>query len=181
MMNSLSYITSNPEKAKQMSRLLGYNVEIVSIVIPEIQSLDLQEVIKHKTSTAYNLLKKPLFLDDVSLVISAMNRLPGPLIKFFIQELGSEKICDIVNLFNSRDAIAQAIIGYHDGRNMHFFKGEVRGQIALKPNGKKGFGWDNIFIPQGYSKVRAEMTDYEYDQTSPRAIAFNQLKAFLQH
>jgi XTP/dITP diphosphohydrolase len=64
---------------------------------------------------------------------------------------------------------------------MHFFKGEVRGQIALKPNGKKGFGWDNIFIPQGYSKVRAEMTDYEYDQTSPRAIAFNQLKAFLQH
>lgn len=179
-MTSLSYITSNPDKAKHMSKLLGYNVKPVSIVIPEIQSLDLKEVIMHKTSTAYNLLQKPLFLDDVSLVISAMKRLPGPLIKFFIQELGNEKICEIVNLFDSRDALAQAIIGYHDGEDMHFFKGEVRGQIALKPSGKRGFGWDNIFIPKGYSKVRAEMTDDEYEQTSPRTIALTQLKRFLQ-
>lgn len=135
----------------------------------------------HKTQTAYNILKKPLFLDDVSLVIYSMNRLPGPFIKFFIQELGSEKLCEIVDLFPSRDACAQTIIGYHDGENMHFFKGEVRGQIALKPRGKKGFGWDNIFIPQGHSKVRAEMSDEEYDQTSPRTIALTQLKAFLQH
>ncbi len=89
-MVSLSYITSNPDKAKHMSRLLGYEVKPVSLIIPEIQSLDLQEVIMHKTQTAYNILKKPLFLDDVSLVIYSMNRLPGPFIKFFIQALAEE-------------------------------------------------------------------------------------------
>lgn len=179
-MQELSYITSNADKAAHMSRLLGSPIEPVAIEIPEIQSVDLQEVIEHKTKSAFELLKKPLFIDDVALVITAMNKLPGPFIKYFIQEIGNERICQIVDMFGSREAVAQAIIGYHDGTDMHFFEGKVKGTIADKPSGNKGFGWDNIFIPDGHTKIRSEMNNEEYDLTSPRAIAFTKLKQHLQ-
>lgn len=180
-MNNLSYITSNSHKAQHMGRLIGQSIQPISINIPEIQSLDLDEVILYKTRTAFEMIKKPLFIDDVSLIITAMNRLPGPFIKFFIQELGAEKICQIVNLFDSRKAIAQSIIGYHDGTSMHFFKGEVIGKIADSPSGTRGFGWDEIFIPDGYSQIRAEMDEKDYDTTSPRAVALHKFKDFLKH
>ena len=178
-MHSFSYITSNPDKAKHMSRLLGFPISEIATEIPEIQSLNLHEVIEHKTKTAYELVKKPLFVDDVSLVITQMKGLPGPFIKYFISSLGTEKICRMVDLFPSREAVAQAMIGYHNGKNMHFFLGEVKGIISEHPSGHRGFGWDEIFIPDGYTQIRAEMNEEDYDTTSPRKVALDKLKKFL--
>lgn len=179
-MQQLSYITSNPDKAKHMGRLLGHAIEPVSVTIPEIQSLDLEEIIVHKTQAAFDLIHKPLFVDDVSLVIHGMGKLPGPFVKFFLQELGTEKLCRLTDSFPSRKATAEAMIGYHDGTNISYFKGIVEGEIAKSPSGEKGFGWDEIFIPEGYTQIRAQMSDEDYDATSPRTRALEKLKTFLK-
>ncbi len=178
-MNSINYITGNPDKAKHMGRMLGEEIQAISLRIPEIQSLDLQEVIQHKTQAAYELLQKPLFIDDVSLTIEGMNKLPGPFIKFFMEEIENELICRMVDIFPTRKASSQTIIGYHDGKEMHFFEGEVKGVISEHPAGNKGFGWDSVFIPEGYEEIRAKMSDEEYDRTSPRKIALDKFKKYL--
>lgn len=180
-MNQLLYITSNPHKATHMSRLLGYDIQAHPSDLPEIQSLDLKEVILHKTQTIFEQIQKPLFVDDVSLVIKGMNKLPGTFIKYFVQELGGEKICRIVDQLPTREALAQAMIGYHDGKKIHYFLGEISGRIADKPSGTRGYGWDEIFIPDGYQQIRAEMDEEDYDSTSPRTLALDQLKRFLEN
>lgn len=163
-----------------MSRLLGLSIEPTRLLIPEIQSLDLRAVTIAKTKAAYDLIQKPLIIDDVSFVIHAMGRLPGPFIKFFIEEMGEEKLCRLVDLFHSREATAEAMIGYHDGEEVYIFHGSVHGMIAHSPLGEKGFGWDKIFIPDDYSFTRGEMNEEDYDKTSPRVLALRKLKAFLQ-
>ena len=59
-------------------------------------------------------------------------------------------------------------------------RGRVAGSVALKPQGKNKFGWDPIFIPQGYKKTWGEMDEDEIGATSMRRIALAQLQTFLE-
>ena len=56
----------------------------------EIQSLDLDEVVEHKVRQAYAIAKKPILVEDTALEFSALGKLPGTFIKYFVQELGQE-------------------------------------------------------------------------------------------
>jgi XTP/dITP diphosphohydrolase len=63
---------------------------------------------------------------------------------------------------------------------VYFFDGEMRGRIAKEArDGGMGFGFDPIFINDGYNKTRAEMTEEEYAKTSYRMSAIEKLRAFL--
>ncbi len=179
-MQEVSYITSNPDKAAHMTRLLGREIKPVTITIPEIQSLDLNEVVKEKAKAAFDILQQPLFVDDVSLQIDSLGKLPGPFIKFFLSEIGAQGICDIIDA-NNRKAIGQAALGFHDGNTVHVFYGEVVGSIARNQAGNNGFGWDRLFIPDGHSITRGEMQNDAYDKTSPRRIALEKFKVFLEN
>ena len=69
-----------------------------------------------------------------------------------------------VNLFlklNQEMAIAISGVCFCDGINMHVFKGETKGSIALEGNGANGFQWDPIFIPEGETNTYAEMIQTE--------------------
>jgi XTP/dITP diphosphohydrolase len=60
-----------------------------------------------------------------------------------------------------------------------FFEGECKGSISKKPQGNNGFGYDPIFIPEGYDTTFAEMNDIEKIIISHRTNAANKLKRFL--
>ena len=59
------------------------------------------------------------------------------------------------------------------------FEGKINGKISIKPKGSNGFGYDPIFIPQGYEKTFAEMTIKEKNTISHRKIALMKLESFL--
>jgi XTP/dITP diphosphohydrolase len=64
---------------------------------------------------------------------------------------------------------------------MEFFEGKVKGQIADKPRGASGFGWNPIFIPDGSDKTYAEMDDEETERFSLRTTTvYPKMKTFLQ-
>ncbi|MBI5045036.1 MAG: non-canonical purine NTP pyrophosphatase [Candidatus Levybacteria bacterium] len=176
-MEEISYITSNPHKAAHMSRLLNSSFSPISLAIPEIQSLDIDEVIREKAKAAYEVVKKPLFVDDISLTIHALGKLPGPFIKFFLSEIGADSLCRMIS--DERSALGEAALGYHDGQNIHIFHGQVKGKIAEKEMSENGFGWDRIFIPEGFSITRGEMSSADYDLTSPRRIALEKFRSLL--
>lgn len=176
---NITFITGNAAKAEQLSRHLARPVEHKKLDLPEIQSLDLREIIEHKTKEAYKQVGGIVLVEDVSLTFTALGRLPGPLIKWFLNELDNDGLCNLLNGYDDRSAIAEVCYGLYDGKELHIFEGSMTGTIARTPQGEKTFGWDPIFIPQGEIKSWAQMTPEEQKGTSMRRIALLKLEAYI--
>jgi len=177
-MKSFTFVTGNNNKAKQLRKYLGCSVDYADIDLDEIQSLNLTQIIGHKVHEAYSKLHKPVLVEDVALECSALGRLPGPFIKWFEQEIGNEDICRLLD-GKDRNATARCMYGYFDGDTEIFFEGKLEGQIADKPRGSNGFGWDTIFIPKGYIQTRSELTAEEYERTYQLLKPLKAVKDFL--
>ncbi len=177
-MRDVTYITGNIDKAKYLAKYIGIEIKHKDIQQQEIQSLDLIEVVKHKAVIAYKHLRSPILVEDVSLEFKAFGRLPGTFIKFYIDELPLEKICRSLDSFN-REAIAKCVFAYYDGMDFTFFKGKLDGQIADHPSGDNGYGWDKIFIANGYDITRASLNNKQYKSTYFKIKPLAEIKNFL--
>lgn len=180
MIDTLTYITGNPGKARLLSLYLDFPVVHRSIDLMEIQSLDGAEIIAYKAREAYQQVGSPVLVEDTSLRFLALGKLPGPLIKWFLAELGTEGLCRLLDGFSDRSAVAEVQVGLYDGQTFQAFSGTRTGSIAHAPRGSNGFGWDAIFIPTGHEKTWAEMTDEEARATSMRRIALKKLETYLK-
>ncbi len=179
MMKDLVFITGNQHKADYLAKWLHMPIMHQKVDLPEIQSLDLREVVEDKARRAYEIVKKPVLVEDVALSFDVYGRLPGTLIKWYIHELGNEKICRLLDNQPNRKALASICYCLYDGRTAHLFDASMHGSIADHPRGANGFGWDEIFISDGMDKTRAELDDDEQMRTSMRREAHDQLRAFL--
>jgi len=174
----LIFITGNQNKADNATKLLGIPVSHHKLDLDEIQSLDLQEVVEHKLKQAYSIIKKPVIIEDVSLEFAELKRLPGTFIKFFVSELGIDGLCSLIG--KNRKATAKCIIGYTDGKTTKFFEGKVDGEIVPSPRGSGGFGWDKVFMPNGFGgKTNAELNEKDYSQYYKQIRKFDLLKEFI--
>lgn len=176
----LTFITGNQAKAKYLSDYFHTPVEHKKLDLPEIQSLDLREVVEDKAKRAYEILGAPVLVEDVSVTFHALKRLPGPLIKWFLETLGNEGLCRLLDGYPDRSARAEVMYGYCDEAGIRTFHGVVEGHIAKEPRGETNFGWDPVFIPNGETEhTWAEMTGDEKHATSMRKIALEKLAAYL--
>lgn len=161
------FISGNQNKINYLSKSLGMTLEHQKIDLDEIQSADPRVVIEHKVRQAYSLIQQPVLVEDTSLGFNALNGLPGPFVKFFVDvEDGLENMCRMLDGFNDRSAYGSVLYGYFDGRDLHFFEGRLNGTIAEHPRGDGGYGWDRIFIPDGYNNLtRAELSAHDDIET----------------
>ncbi|MBP7806318.1 non-canonical purine NTP pyrophosphatase [Candidatus Gracilibacteria bacterium] len=177
-MDSITFITGNQKKADYLAKYLGIEVLHEKIDLDEIQSLDLREIVEHKVRQAYEKIKKPVLVEDTALRFEALGRLPGPFIKFFLKELGHEGICRLLDGKN-RSATAQSMFGYFDGERLEVFVGELHGSISEKPGFDNGFGWDRIFIPEGFDGIRSELGEEDYKVTYLKVKPIEAVREFL--
>ena len=178
--DTITFITGNASKAGQLSRHLDYPVFHKKLHLAEIQSLNLDEIVDHKAREAYRQLGQPVLVEDTSLIFCALGKLPGPLIKWFLAELGNEGLCKFLDGYKDRRASAKVCFGLYDGETLETFEGIMEGSIADKPRGEEGFGWDPIFIPSGQQKTWGEMSVEEQKDTSMRRVALKKLESFLR-
>jgi inosine triphosphate pyrophosphatase len=176
---NVTFITGNANKAKYFSELVGHHINHHKVDVPEIQSLILEEVVAQKARAAYKHLKTPVLVEDTKYVINSLGKLPGTFIKWFLEELGSEKICRLADISADRSVIAGAAFAYHDGQEMKIFMSELNGSIPNHPKGDAGFGWNPIFIPKGSDKTLGEMDDETFKKFYVQIKPFNQIKEFL--
>lgn len=169
------FVTSNYQKLKEFESILGIKLNHSDLDLDEIQSVDVEEVVTHKAKQAYELLKEPVVVEDTGLYFEELNGLPGALVKFFIKKLKLNQICSLVK--ENRKATAITCIAFFDGQELKIFKGETKGEIALEPKGINGFGWDPIFIPEGYIQTFAEITSEEKEYKFMRKEAIEKLKS----
>jgi non-canonical purine NTP pyrophosphatase (RdgB/HAM1 family) len=176
----VTFITGNENKAKTLEKYLGYPVGHRKVDLDELQSLELREIVEHKVKQAFELIKEPVLVEDISFEIGAVGHLPGPFIKWFIEELGFEKICRLADSDASRAAVTKVCYGYYDGSRLELFEGELHGSMPKSPRGSDGFGWNCVFIPDGQSKTNAEMTPEETEKYSLRTTTvYPALRKFL--
>lgn len=178
-MRHVTFITGNQKKADYLARFLGFPTEHQKLDLDEIQSLNLKQIVEHKVKQAFEQIKKPVIVEDVSLEFSALGRLPGPFIRFFVDEIPFETICSLLD-GKDRSAIARTVFGYYDGETLELFESSLAGKIAETPAGENGFGWDKIFIPEGYSVTRASLSKEDDQKTYMQIKPFEQLKKFLE-
>lgn len=177
------YITGNEHKAKFLAKLLGMELEHHKLSLDEIQSADPREVIEHKVRQAYEILKRPVLVEDTCMGLDELGGLPGTFIKFFIeQENGGEKICRMADGLSSRRAAATVTFGYYDGTDLRFFQSSIHGEIAKHPGRPiSGFGWDIVFIPDGYNgQIRSELSEQDYDELYLKIKPIREVREFLK-
>ena len=176
-MNEVTFITGNRNKADYLAKCLDIPIKHQKVELDELQSLDIRMIVDHKVRQAYEVLKSPVLVEDVSLEFSALGRFPGTFIKFLIDEVPFETICRMLDGL-SREAVARCVFGYYDGKEVVLFEGKLNGLISNEPAGVNGFGWDKIFIPEGYSVTRAELSEEDDMKTYSTIKPFAQLKVF---
>jgi len=160
-MENITFITGNQNKSDYLVKYLGHSVDHLKLDLDEIQSLNLKEIVEHKVRQAYEKIKKPVIVEDVSLEFADLGGLPGPFIKFFVEKVPLETICSMVD-GKTRKATARCVFGYFDGKDLELFESSLDGEIAPTPSGENGYGWDKLFIPQGYSVTRASLNEENF-------------------
>lgn len=180
MKKEILFITGNSKKAEEVKAITGLDVKTRNLDIPEIQALNVEEVAKAKALAAFQLTGQPVIVDDTGMSIEALNGLPGALVAWFLDNLKPIGILKILNSERNRRASVSTCIGYADQNGVSVFTGIIYGKIANSLKGNNGFGYDPIFIPDGYNKTYAEMTSDEKNEISMRKIALLKFKDFMQ-
>lgn len=158
-MKSLVFVTSNKDKIKDAIKLLPeYKIEHVDFEVPEIQSFDIHEIVEHKINFAYERIHKPCYVQDTGLYLDCLNGFPGPLVRWYFEVVGAEKICQIAHLLKNPKCHWTTVLGYHDGQKITYIEESVYGTLPKSPQGTGDYAWDNIVIPDGSDKTFSEMT-----------------------
>jgi non-canonical purine NTP pyrophosphatase (RdgB/HAM1 family) len=176
---NVTFLTGSVKKKEYLEKLLGLKIKNQKVDLDEIQSLDVKEIIKHKVVQAYKILKTPVLVEDTSLEFEDLSGLPGPFIRFFIDNVPMEKVCNMIG--ENRNAIARCVFGYFDGEKLEIIEGSQNGKISKIPKGENGYGWDKIFIPGGYEITRAEMNEEDNIKTYLKTKPIEKVKIFLEN
>ena len=176
-MKKLVFVTQNMNKLTDAQKLLPeFEIEQIDFEIPEIQSLDPNEIIEYKLECAYKKVGIPCFVMDTSLSLGCLDGFPGPFIKWWFEKtVGEEKTCRIANLFNEHGCVWTNVLGYYDGQDTHFLTETLNGTLPDVPRGTNGYCWDTIFIPEGATQTFAEMTFEEKQSYAPTKKLCNRL------
>ena len=192
MKRKLVFATNNAHKLEEVAAILGDQVELLSLNdigcqadIPETaETLEGNALLK--SSYIYKNYHLDCFADDTGLEVKALNGAPGV---YSARYAGGEGHDAQANLLSPDDELdgkenrkAQfrtAISLILDGKE-YLFEGVIKGEIIKEKRGDSGFGYDPVFMPEGYDRTFAELGNDIKNQISHRALAVQKLCEFLQ-
>lgn len=119
--------------------------------------------------------------EDVSLCFNAMGGMPGPYIKDFLTNVGREGLHKMLVGFEDKSAYAQCIFAFCEGPDAEpiCFVGKCNGKIVA-PQGDNAFGWDPVFMPDGFDQTFAEIPLETKNGISHRGEALKLVKKYLE-
>jgi inosine triphosphate pyrophosphatase len=158
---------------------LPVNITSQSLDLPELQG-EPEDIAREKCRAAAQHVKGPVMTEDTSLGFRALGGLPGPFIKWFLGKLGPENLPKLLAGFDDKAATAMCIFAYAEGEDAEpqLFIGRTCGHI-VEARGPEVFGWDPIFLPDGFEETYAEMDKSVKNGISHRYRALDQLRTFL--
>lgn len=192
-MKKLVFATNNAHKLEEIRAILGDKVEILSLNdinchadIPETADT-LEGNAELKAAYIYTNYGLDCFADDTGLEVEALNGAPGIYSARYAGGEGHDSEANMKKLLTemagktNRNAQFRTAICLIEKGNKHLFEGIVKGRIIEAKRGNSGFGYDPIFIPEGYNETFAEMGNTEKNKISHRARAVAALCEYLQN
>ena len=190
-MKKIVFASHNQNKVREIKSLLEGFIEVLSLTDINFHE-DIEETedtiegnAKLKADFITNKYGIDCFADDSGLLIDALNGAPGVYSARYAGEPKNDnnnlKLV-LKNLDNSenRKAHFKTVISLNFNGKNYNFEGIIDGEITTKPIGDKGFAYDPIFIPNGYTKTFAEMEIHEKSLISHRGQAVKLLIDFLK-
>lgn len=160
---------------------LGNNMEI------EETGLTFRDNALIKAKAVFEYYKVPAVADDSGLEIEQLDGRPGVISARYagesctFEDNNFKVIKELTGMPEPHRAKFISTALFYDGENIIEAVGELPGQIIKEQRGTEGFGYDPIFIPDGYDKTIAELDFDEKNKISHRAKSFNELKKILGH
>ncbi len=191
-MNNLLFFSHNHNKILEVESIFNhkgvkiYNLKsFEKIKEPNENGLSFAENAKIKSAFGLKYFNIPCFADDSGICVEAIKNKPGIKSKRFLNKFKKNKdafnyiISHVIRAKNYK-AFFKTVICLSTKKNHHIvFEGKINGRISIKPKGSNGFGYDPIFIPEGYEKTFAEMTIKEKNKISHRKIALMKMESFI--
>ena len=179
------FVTSNANKLAEFRQIVGdrFAVESLTLDLPELQGNPLS-IAKEKCRIAASRVPEghPVITEDTCLCFNALEGLPGPYSKWFLEKLKPAGLHRLLHGFEDKSAYALCIFAYYDKATMTepvLLEGRTEGTI-VSPRGPENFGWDPVFLPQGSQLTYAEISKEEKNKISHRSRALSRLKIFLE-
>jgi len=194
-MSELIIATKNKGKVKEFQNLLqNEHLQIKSLLDLDDAHFDVEETgntfeenARLKAEEISNIIQRPVLADDSGLVVDALNGEPGVYSARYAGEPSNDNL-NYKKVLNKMENVPDEQRSAHficvlalavPGKDTIFKTGICRGKITLGPSGTSGFGYDPIFIPEGYKKTMAQLTPAEKNEISHRYNAIVKLKQYL--
>jgi len=185
------FATHNTNKVREIKPLFPSSIEIKTLTdigiteeIPETaETIEGNALLKARF--VYETTGLNCFADDTGLEVDSLNGAPGVYSARYAGEnkTASDNISKLLtelNNKNNRSASFKTVIAAILDKKEYLFEGVVDGQVAVTPIGQSGFGYDPIFIPEGYDITFAQMTLEQKNALSHRSIAVKKFIEFLK-
>jgi XTP/dITP diphosphohydrolase len=184
------FASGNTHKLEEIRRCIPYGYEVEPLNHKEFSSA----LVETGNTLRHNALQKALYVyrrihgcclaDDSGLEIEALNGRPGVYSARYAGPGCSDadniaRVLKEMESMENRRAVFRTVIALILNDVTLFFEGTVKGTITQAPAGTNGFGYDPIFMPDGYDKTFAQMTAEEKNSISHRSLACRQLSRFL--
>ena len=190
-MKKLVFATNNQNKFRELQQILSNEFELLSLKdigcledIPETAET-IEENSMQKAEYVYQKYKIDCFADDTGLEIEALQGRPGVYSARYAGEEKNmdkniEKILSELKNKDNRKARFKTIISLILDGEKYQFEGIINGEIIEEKRGDSGFGYDPVFVPEGYDITFAEMPADEKNKISHRGRAVKKLATFLK-
>jgi XTP/dITP diphosphohydrolase len=192
-MKRMIFASKNEGKVGEVKKILAdLNIQILSLsdvdyaIEIEETGATFEENAKIKADVIFKEYKMPVIADDSGLSVEQLNGDPGVFSARYAgqpatDEKNNEKLLKNLEKFpqpHRARFICAAV--YYFGTDFISAVGEVKGEIIKSPRGKGGFGYDPLFVPDGYRQTMAELSAEIKNKISHRFNAFNKLKNYIR-
>ncbi len=185
------FATSNKNKLREVHQIIGHDL----IKLSSLEDIGYDQDIAEtgttlnenawiKTETIYQRFQGNVISEDTGLEVDALDMEPGVYSARYAGSQRSDqdnmdKLLQKLSTMSNRKAQFRTVVALILNQERHTFEGVVRGEIALERSGNGGFGYDPIFIPDGYSESFGVLSPTIKNKISHRGRAFHKVKDFL--
>ncbi len=188
-MKKICFATNNAHKLEEVRTIIGDRFEVLSLndigftgELPETHET-LEENSLEKAESLFNQFNIPVFSDDSGLEVMALDGKPGVHTAHYAGARNAiknmDKVLEELGDSSNRAAQFRAVVTYIDESGSRQFEGIIKGNIAHDRIGEDGFGYDPIFIPEGYTQTFAELSAETKNTMSHRKRSVEKLAEFL--
>ncbi len=162
-MKPVVFVTANQSKHREVQKLLaGLDVRWQRLDLARQETDDLAAIARGRAVEAFERLGEPCFLESTGLWLWDHGGAPGASFKRIWRELGEEGFAERFGGSRGTSRVVVALAESSDPNDVRIFEGSVSGYVLPAPRGEGGYGWDRLFVPDGYDRTLGEMTTSTY-------------------